>query len=153
MIDRKNDSVLSRLQEAQDTIDNLKGTQPIGADNTEVLLISTLDTYDSISGTVANNARIKFTMYFGPTNIKDWQESTYTQLAYQVYVGNPSDTVLAPYDGSLINVLPDIRLEAYTAQSQIQVVNTSGVNKKFAIKVFALTTALEGTINASWIPV
>lgn len=147
MIDRKTETFLARVNEARDTLDNLKTTQPIGADLSEIRLSTgNLDIIPSFN----DGQRIHYTATFNPSALKEWQESTYNEIRWGIFIGNPGDTTLTRYNGTLVNVLPTQKLDAYSAQAEIQIVNVSGVAKQVAVRPYCLTTAMAGSLNSSW---
>lgn len=151
MIDRKNENFVSRMVEARATIDNLKTTQPVGADTSEIRMAKGLDPlFDADINPIADGQRAYVTINFNPGSLKEWQDSTYNEIRYLIYVQNPGDPTAALYNGDFINVLPTQKLDAYSAQVEVQIVNTSGVNKRILIRAYCLTTALSGTLNTSW---
>lgn len=150
MIDRKTESFVSRMVEARATIDNLKTTQPIGADVSEIRLMKGLDpAFDADINPLGNGQRAYLTISFFP-DVKPWQDSTYNEIRYLIYVQNPGDPTATLYKGEHINVLPTQKLDAYAAQVEVQIVNTSGVNKRILVRAYCLTTALSGSLNTSW---
>lgn len=151
MIDRKNETILTRMGELKRTIENMKGEQPIGADVTEIRRADGLDpAFDADINPLANNQRAYVTINFNPGSLKEWQDSTYNEIRYLIYVMNPGDVTATLYKGEHINVLPTQKLDAYSAQVEVQIVNVSGVNKRILIRAYCLTTALSGTLNTSW---
>lgn len=150
MIDRKNETFLSRMVDARETIDSLKTTQPIGADLSEIRRADGLDPAFDADFTFSNNQRAYVTINFNPGSLKEWQDSTYNEIRYLIYTLNPGDPTATLYKGEHVNVLPTQKLDAYSAQIEVQIVNVSGVDKRILIRAYALTTALSGTLNTSW---
>lgn len=147
MIDRKTETFLSRVNEARATLDNLKTTQPIGADLSEIRLATgTLE----VIPTFNDGQRIHFTASYSPSSLKEWQDSTYNEIRWGIFIGAVGAGTLTRYDGSLVNVLPTQKLDAYSAQAEIQIVNVSGVAKQVAVRPYVLTTAMAGSLNSSW---
>lgn len=150
MIDRKNEHFLTRMQEARETIDNLKTAQPIGADVTEIRRADGLDpAFDADINPLNDGQRAYLSISFFP-NVKEWQDSTYNEIRYLIYVMNPGDPSATLYKGEHINVLPTQKLDAYAAQVEVQIVNVSGVPKRILVRAYCLTTALSGSLNTSW---
>lgn len=150
MLDRKTENILTLMGETRRIIDDMKTEQPIGADTTEIRLASGSVPYDALINPIHNGERAYVTINYNPGSLKEWQESTYNEIRWGIFIGNIGDTTLQRYHGEFVNVLPTQKLDAYSAQAEVQIVNTSGVDKQIVIQAFCLTTALSGTLNTSW---
>lgn len=148
-MDRKNETILTRINDARKNLEDLKAEQFIGYDSTEVLINQSANPYDLFFD-LANNARAFVTINYNPGSLKEWQDSTYDLIGANIYIANPGDPTAYLYDGNYVNVLPTQDLGAYVAQKEIQIVNTSGVTKRIFIKSYCLTTSLSGTLNTSY---
>jgi len=147
--DRKNETFLTRLRGAQQDLDELKATQFVGSDATEILVSRRTTGWDA-DFELANNARAHLTANFLPDDLKAWQESTYNEICWGIYINNPGETTATLFHGEFCNVLPTYFIDTYSAQAEVQIVNTSGVTKHFYIRSYILTTALSGTRNTSY---
>lgn len=148
-MDRKRETILTRITQAQRDLEGLKSTQFAGADTTEILIGKSNLGYD-IDFELLNNERAYVTVNYNPDALKDWQDTTYDQIGANVYINNPGDPTADLYHGEFVNVLPTQDLSAYVAQKELQIVNVSGVTKHIYIKGYCLTTALSGTLNTSY---
>lgn len=151
MIDRRTETMVTRLVEAQRDIKDIKSTQFVGSDNTRLRLMSTDDPYDytiTIPGT--GTTRLFLSAFYTRTGMQPWQIVDYSKIFTQTWVGDMS----TPYAGSqstglnIFDIRSSIGIQGFNSTSEWQISNVSGANRTVFIKFYIISTA--GGMSLSW---
>lgn len=146
-MDRKTLNSLTEISRLRTELQDLKATQPSGADNLVLRTFGTLDAYDRSYVITAGNRESAFVEFNYAAFLKAWQPSAYCEIYPQFWVNDLS----TPYEGYAMGTLGIVdiqKLDSYdNSQLYWQAINPSGSTHTLYVKYYCVTTALGGSLN------
>lgn len=150
MRDRKTDSIVTRIAELKQNLEDVKGEQFVGADNTEIkrYMMSNVGVWD-LDFALLDSQRAYTSAVYAPPAMSDWLLSSFNEIRVVIYAGNDSDpSSVLPYTGDHVDAYGEDQTDASQAICRIQFFNRSGVTKRIKIKYFIYTTNPGGGAGA-----